>query len=191
MILVVGLGNPGPRYAETRHNLGFRVVDRLADRVGGVVFRERFRGEFATVELNGESVALLKPLTYMNESGRSVQPAAQFFKIPPRSILLVHDELDLPFAEIRLKIGGGDAGNRGVRSVCQALGNDTLRLRIGIGRPPPDFPGSPADFVLQAFAPAERAVIDSVIDRAADAVTLVVTRGIEVAMNATNQRRAR
>jgi PTH1 family peptidyl-tRNA hydrolase len=191
VILVVGLGNPGPRYLDSRHNVGFRVIDRLAERVQNPAFRARFRGVFASVTLSGESVGLLKPETYMNESGKSVQSAMQFFKLAPASVLLVHDELDLGFGDVRLKQGGGDAGNRGVRSVTEAIGPDTLRLRIGIGKPPPDFRGDGADFVLQGFSPAERAELDSVIDRAADAVALLVTRGISVAMNATNQRRPR
>lgn len=190
MILVVGLGNPGPRYAETRHNIGFRVVDRLAERYGSA-FRERFHGQFATGEIDGVSIGLLKPMTYMNDSGRSVLPAVQFFKVKPSERLIVYDELDLPFGVVRLKEGGGTAGHRGMKSICEAIGPDTLRLRIGIGRPPPDFRGSPADFVLQAFTPAERAELDAVIDRAVEAVVLVATRGIQAAMNAVNQRNPR
>jgi PTH1 family peptidyl-tRNA hydrolase len=190
VILVVGLGNPGPRYAETRHNVGFRVVDELCSRGGGS-FRERFHGEFAAVGLFGTQLGLLKPMTFMNESGRSVQPAAQFLKVPPSSLLIIHDELDLPFGELRLKSGGGDAGHRGLKSISQALGPASLRLRVGIGRPPPDFRGAVADFVLQGFSPAERADLPNVVDRAAEAVALVATRGIEVAMNATNQRSPR
>lgn len=190
MILVVGLGNPGPRYAETRHNIGFRVVDSLLERAGGAS-KERFHGLYATVDLSGTSVGLLKPMTYMNESGRSVQPAAQFLKVHPSSILVVYDELDLAFGEVRLKSGGGEAGHRGLKSITQAIGGETKRLRIGIGRPPPEFRGSVPDFVLQRFSPAEQVEIGSLIDRAVEAVTLVATRGIEVAMNATNQRKPR
>jgi PTH1 family peptidyl-tRNA hydrolase len=191
VILVVGLGNPGPRYEGTRHNVGYRVLDRLAQRAGSPVFRAKFRGLFASAELAGQSFGLLKPETYMNESGKSVQPAMQFFKLPASSIVLVHDELDLAFGDVRLKQGGGDAGNRGVRSVTAAIGPDTLRLRIGIGKPPPEFRGGTADFVLQGFPSADLAELDNVIDRAADAVVLLATRGISVAMNATNQRRPR
>jgi PTH1 family peptidyl-tRNA hydrolase len=191
VILVVGLGNPGPRYESTRHNLGFRVIDRLAERGQSPVFRSRFRGNFATVDLLGQALGLLKPGTYMNESGKSVQSALQFYKLKPDSVMLVHDELDLPFGDVKLKQSGGDAGNRGVRSVTEAIGADTLRLRVGIGKPPPDFRGDGADFVLQGFSSAERLDLDNVIDRAADAVVLVATRGISAAMNATNQRRPR
>ena len=187
MILVVGLGNPGPRYADTRHNIGFRLVDRLeGGRSAG--FRERFNGLYASIDLSGTPVGLLKPTTFMNESGKSVQPAMQFFKLKPAELLIVHDELDLPFGDVRLKQGGGEAGHRGLKSIAQAVGSDTLRLRLGIGRPPPEFRGAVADFVLQAFAPAERAELDGIIDRAEAAVTLVVTRGISAAMNAVNQR---
>lgn len=190
-MLVVGLGNPGPRYARTRHNVGFDVVDRLAQRAPNAAFRERFHGSFASVELAGASVGLLKPATFMNESGRSVQPALQFFKAPVHELLVVHDELDLAFGELRLKVGGGDAGHRGLKSISGALGNGYVRLRVGIGRPPAEFQGSVADFVLQGFSLAERVEIERVIDRAADAVVLAATSGISVAMNATNQRQPR
>lgn len=187
MILVVGLGNPGPRYADTRHNVGFRLVDRLeAGRSAG--FRERFNGLYTSIDVSGTVVGLLKPQTFMNDSGRSVQPAMQFFKLKLSDVLIAYDELDLPFGEVRLKEGGGDAGHRGVRSISQAVGSDTLRLRLGIGRPPPEFRGAVADFVLQAFAPAEQATLESMIERAEAAVMSVVTRGISAAMNAVNQR---
>jgi PTH1 family peptidyl-tRNA hydrolase len=189
-MLVVGLGNPGPRYAETRHNVGFRVADHLEGRAGST-FRERFNGWFANVEIAGATVGLLKPATFMNDSGRSVQPAMQFFKLKPPEILVVYDELDLPFGELRLKSGGGHAGHRGVKSISETIGTETVRLRVGIGRPPPEFRGSVADFVLQGFAAAERVELDNVIDRAAKAVALLVTSGLEVAMNATNQRQPR
>jgi PTH1 family peptidyl-tRNA hydrolase len=191
VILVVGLGNPGPRYENTRHNLGFQVIDRLAERAQNPVFRDRFHGTFASATLAGESIGLLKPTTYMNVSGRAVQAAMQFYKLAQSSILLVHDELDLAFGDVRLKQGGGDAGNRGVRSVTECIGPDTLRLRIGIGKPPPEFRGDTADFVLQGFSAAEQAELGKVLDRAADAVALLATRGISAAMNATNQRRPR
>lgn len=188
MILVVGLGNPGAKYADTRHNVGFIVVERLVSAAGGQ-WREKFNGRFSQLELWGTRLVVLEPLTYMNESGRSVQPAAAFFKIEPASVLVVHDELDLPFGELRLKQGGGDAGHRGLKSVSGQLGTpEYARLRVGIDRPPADFRGSQADYVLQAFAPAERAGLDDLIDRAVDAVRLVVERGLASAMNVTNQR---
>jgi PTH1 family peptidyl-tRNA hydrolase len=191
VILIAGLGNPGPRYAETRHNAGFLVIDRLAARAGSPAFREKFQGSFATASVDGVALALLKPLTFMNESARSVQPAVQLYKVPLAALFVVHDELDLPFGELRLKQGGGDGGHRGLRSISGSIGSEYVRLRVGIGRPPPDFRGDPADFVLQGFSLAERSELDSVLARAADALVLAATRGISVAMNATNQRKPR
>ena len=185
--LIVGLGNPGSRYAATRHNVGFMLVDRL---IGAGTFRDKFHGEFAEVSLFGTRVGLLKPGTFMNLSGRSVRAATTFYKVPPTAGLVVHDELDLAFGSLRLKVGGGDAGHRGLRSITSDLGTPGYgRLRIGIGRPPPEFRGDVADFVLQAFAPAEQSELDSVLGKALEAVENVVRRGFAAAMNATNQRR--
>jgi PTH1 family peptidyl-tRNA hydrolase len=187
-LLVVGLGNPGAEYAATRHNLGFLVVDELAARAGSPAFRKKFHGELAEARVGGAPATLLKPLTYMNESGRSVQAAVAFYKLPLAALLVVHDELDLPFAEVRLKSGGGDAGNRGIRSIIAQLGSpDFARLRVGIGRPPPGFRGGAADFVLQGFAPAERAELATLVARAADAAELVASRGLAAAMNVTHR----
>jgi PTH1 family peptidyl-tRNA hydrolase len=197
MLLIAGLGNPGPRYQATRHNLGFRVVDELAKQCGvpASAFQERFHGELASARFQvggrDEELLLLRPQTFMNDSGRSVQAACTFYKIQPSELIVVHDELDLPFGDVRLKKGGGDGGNRGVRSVSAALGPDYLRIRLGIGRPPPDFRGDPADFVLQAFASAELAAVEQMVSRAMEAVTLVTSMGLEKAMNRINQRQAR
>jgi PTH1 family peptidyl-tRNA hydrolase len=183
-VLVVGLGNPGPEYAATRHNLGFLVVDELAARAQNPPFREKFHGELAEARVGGHAFKLLKPLTFMNLSGRSVRAAVSFYKVPLTELVVVHDEIDLPFATIRLKSGGGDAGNRGVRSIAAELGTpDFIRIRIGVGRPPPGFRGSPADFVLQGFAPAERAELAPLVTRAADAAELIASRGLAAAMN--------
>jgi peptidyl-tRNA hydrolase, PTH1 family len=187
VILVAGLGNPGPRYAETRHNVGFMVVDRLVDVRGGL-WRSRFSGQFVQLEIGEARVAVLKPETFMNDSGRSVGAAAGFFKIAPERVLVVHDELDLPFGTLRLKRGGGEAGHNGLRSVAQHLGRDFVRLRMGIGKPPPEFRGRGADFVLQGFAPAERERLGAFVDRATEAVVLTVERGLDAAMNAVNRR---
>jgi PTH1 family peptidyl-tRNA hydrolase len=195
MRLIAGLGNPGPRYQATRHNIGFRVIDELARQcaVPASAFRERFHGEIASARLSdsGEELLLLRPQTFMNDSGRSVQAACTFYKIKPADLIVAHDELDLPFADVRLKKGGGDGGNRGIRSVTAALGPDYVRIRLGIGRPPPDFRGDPADFVLQAFAPAEQATVDEMLARATEAVSLVTSLGLEKAMNRINQRPSR
>ena len=187
-MLIVGLGNPGAEYEGTRHNIGFAVVDALSARVGSAPFRRRFHGDYAEAPLGDRSVGLLKPLTFMNDSGRSVQAAAAFYKRAPEDVLVVHDELDLPFADLKLKIGGGDAGHRGLRSVSAALGPAYARLRVGIGRPPPGFAGTPADFVLRAFAPAEQAALSTLVERAVDAAELVVRSGIAAAMNQINRR---
>src|SRR5262249_8191545 len=141
-VIVVGLGNPGPEYAHTRHNLGFMVVDELAARAGGAAFRSKFHGELAESRVGSGPASLLKPQTYMNSAGRSVEAALAFYKLPPSEVLVVHDELDLEFGDIRLKQGGGDAGHNGLKSITQSLGTSGYpRLRLGIGKPPPGFRG--------------------------------------------------
>lgn len=189
MILVAGLGNPGSRYAETRHNIGFIVVERVVARAGGTPWRPRFSGLISELTLAGERALVLEPQTFMNRSGEAVRAAAAFYKIQPREVLVVHDELDLPFGTVRLKLGGGEAGHNGLRSVTEQLGTrDYVRLRVGIGKPPPGFRGDGADFVLQAFAPAERASVDDLVERASSAVALFAERGLEHAMNVTHRR---
>ena len=140
-LLVVGLGNPGPNYAKTRHNLGFVVADLLAERIGSKFkVHKRSGAEVVTGRLGGRSIVLAKPRTYMNESGRQVGPLAKFYSVPPADIVVVHDELDIEFGRIRLKFGGGVAGHNGLRSVSAALGTkDFQRVRVGIGRPPGAF----------------------------------------------------
>lgn len=197
MILVVGLGNPGPRYALTRHNAGFLVIDALslAPLAQGrrvVPFQTRFEGQYAELELAGKQVGLLKPDTFMNASGRSVRAATAALKLDLDAVLVVHDELDIRFGELRLKAGGGDGGHRGIRSISAELGSpDYGRLRVGIGRPPPDFQGDIADFVLQAASAEEQAGLASVLERASEVVESVVTDGLSQAMNRTNQRTVR
>lgn len=190
-MIVVGLGNPGPEYAQTRHNLGFMVVDELAARAGGAAFRNKFQGELAESRVGGGPATLLKPQTYMNNSGRSVQAALAFYKLPPSELLVVHDELDLEFGDVRLKQGGGNAGHNGLKSITQSLGTpDYARLRVGIGKPSPGFGGSGADFVLEGFRAAEKAELGRLVERAADAVELVAKVGLAAAMNTTNRRGA-
>lgn len=191
MILLVGLGNPGARYAATRHNVGVMVAERAVEVAGGGPWRGKFNGRLASLSLGGQPLAALCPETFMNESGRSVQPCAAFYKLEPSQVLLVHDELDLPFGELRMKQGGGDAGHRGIRAVSEHLGPGTVRLRVGIGRPPPEFRGDVADFVLQAFAPQERAALDEVLARSIEAITLLASRGLPAAMNVIHQRTSR
>ena len=190
MILVVGLGNPGKAYAHTRHNFGFEVVDRVVGRAGGGPYRDKFLGSFAEIVVEGQRVGALKPGTYMNESGRSVIAAMGFYKIEPKDVLVVHDELDLPFGDVKLKKGGGEAGHNGLKSVSQHLGTkDYIRLRLGVGKPPSGFRGSGADFVLEGFAASERARLDDIVEEAVQAVALFVGRGLEHAMNVTNRRK--
>jgi peptidyl-tRNA hydrolase, PTH1 family len=189
VILAVGLGNPGDRYAGTRHNVGFAAVERLAARHGPVAWRAKFLGNYAELGLGAIRVGVLEPLTYMNESGRSVRAAADFFKLAASDILVVHDELDLPLGQVRLKAGGGDAGHRGLRSLTAHLGGgDYVRVRVGIGRPPPNFRGEVADYVLEGFPLPDRPVVDEVVSRAAEAIEVVVERGLSAAMNQVNQR---
>lgn len=192
-MIIAGLGNPGARYRETRHNIGFRVVDLIAERWGRPAFREKFHSELALVELPGpggrEKTYLQKPQTFMNLSGDAVQPAAAFFKLSPAEVLVVHDELDLPLGRLQLKEGGGSGGHNGLKSITNRLGTpDFKRLRVGIGRPPADFRGKPSDFVLQAFAPSEEPAVEDLLARAADAVELLVKSGMPAAMNETNRR---
>ena len=181
MHLIVGLGNPGKKYERNRHNVGFMVAERLARACGLPDFREKFSGSFA----KGHAIAVLEPQTFMNLSGESVQPAAAFLKVEPARIVVVHDELDLPWKDVRLKVGGGHAGHNGLRSIIARLGTpEFVRVRVGVGRPAPGFRGDVADWVLSDFDAIERAELPDVIDRACAAVDKVVAEGAAAAMNA-------
>jgi PTH1 family peptidyl-tRNA hydrolase len=178
-LLVVGLGNPGREYAGHRHNAGFMVADELARRHGGS-WRTKFSGELAEVRIGDRRVALLKPMLYMNLSGRSLSAAARFFKVPPDRLLVVHDEGDFDLARLQLRLGGGLAGHNGLRSIAQELGTqEFLRLRIGVGRPGRGDRRDLADYVLSDFAPEDDA--DAIVARAADAVEALVRDGLEAA----------
>lgn len=181
--LVVGLGNPGPEYERTRHNVGFLVADSLAERVGGRFTVHKKSGtDLLQARLDGRQVLIAKPRSYMNLSGRPVSALARFFSVPPTEVIVVHDELDLPFGAVRLKRGGGEGGHNGLRSISGALTTkDYLRTRIGIGRPPGR--QDPADFVLKPFAAAERKEVRVVVEQAADAVELLLRVGLEAAQN--------
>jgi PTH1 family peptidyl-tRNA hydrolase len=182
-LLVVGLGNPGPDYAKTRHNLGFMVADILADRIGsGFKVHKKSGAEVTTGRLGGRSVVLAKPRVYMNESGRQVGPLARFYSVAPADVIILHDELDIDFGRIRLKFGGGVAGHNGLRSVSSALGtNDFQRVRIGVGRPPGRKSG--ATFVLENFTAAERPEVPTICEQAADATEFLIELGLEPAQN--------
>jgi PTH1 family peptidyl-tRNA hydrolase len=185
--LVVGLGNPGREYASHRHNVGFLVVEELASRLRADAFRDKFSAQWTKGSKGDEQVVLLQPQTFMNESGRSVQPAAAFFKVEPGNVLVVHDELDLPFGDVRLKMGGGHAGHNGLRSIIQHLGtSDFPRLRFGVGRPPPGFRGEVADFVLSGFDGDERVRLVDLVTTAAEAAMDVFERGLQPAANRLN-----
>ena len=179
--LIAGLGNPGPSYAANRHNAGFLTADVLAARAG-VRFRAgKFRAMAADGRLAGRIVTIIKPLTFMNESGSPVAGVTGFYRLPPEQVVVIHDELDLPFGSIRLKLGGGDNGHNGLRSVTARLGSDYYRVRMGIGRPPGRM--DPAAYVLRDFAAPERAELPLVLERAADAVEILLDKGLAAAQN--------
>ncbi|WP_045876402.1 aminoacyl-tRNA hydrolase [Pseudofrankia sp. DC12] len=180
--LVVGLGNPGPEYASTRHNAGYLVVDLLAERHGARLRSHKSRADAAQLRLGGAAAVLARPRSYMNVSGPTVAALRSFFKVDPARVIVVHDELDIPFGAVRLKRGGGDNGHNGLRSITSSLGTrDYLRVRFGIGRPPGRM--DPADFVLRDFAAPERRELPFLVDRAADAVEALVAEGLEPAQN--------
>ncbi|MEU2252864.1 aminoacyl-tRNA hydrolase [Nocardia xishanensis] len=182
-VLVVGLGNPGPEYERTRHNVGFLVADVLAERVGGrFAVHKKSGADLLQARLDGRQVLIAKPRSYMNLSGRPVAALARFFSVPPTEVIVVHDELDLPFGAVKLKRGGGEGGHNGLRSISSALTTkDYVRTRIGIGRPPGR--QDPADFVLKPFSTPERKEVPVIVEQAADAVELLLRVGLETAQN--------
>ena len=185
-LLVAGLGNPGRQYAATRHNVGFMVADELARRHGGS-FRSKFSSELSEIRVGRARIALLKPLTYMNESGRAVGPAVGFFKVAAEALLVVHDEVDLDVGRLQARAGGGLAGHNGLRSVSSALGTqEFLRLRVGVGRPERGDRRPVADFVLAPFEP--EVDVDGLVGRAADAAETIVGEGLDAAQTRFNER---
>jgi peptidyl-tRNA hydrolase, PTH1 family len=188
VVLVVGLGNPGPQYAGNRHNVGFMVAERLREKLGGAgAFREKFAGELAKGSLGtrGDSeLVVLRPLTFMNLSGRSVQRAAAFFQVAVQDVLVVHDDLDLGWQTVRVKVGGGSGGHNGLKSITESLGSpDYVRIRVGIGRPAH---GSSESWVLSDFSSTEQSELTGVVDRGVRAIETVLERGVERAMNEFN-----
>jgi PTH1 family peptidyl-tRNA hydrolase len=183
-LLVAGLGNPGREYERTRHNAGWMVVDELARRRDGS-FRSKFAGQLAEVRDGDLRLALLKPETYMNVSGRSVGQAARFFKVEPGALLVVHDDVDLEPGRLQARLGGGLAGHNGLRSIAEVLGTqDFLRLRIGVGRPERGDRRPVADYVLSTFEP--EVDVDALISKAADAVEAMARDGLEAAQSRYN-----
>ncbi|NYH80301.1 PTH1 family peptidyl-tRNA hydrolase [Actinopolyspora biskrensis] len=182
LALIVGLGNPGPRYAGNRHNVGFLVADELAERIGGKFKRHKSGADVAEGRLDGTRAALAKSRSLMNLSGGPVAGAARFYKVRPESVIVIHDELDLAYGTVRLKRGGGENGHNGLRSISKSLGTrDYLRVRFGVDRPPGRM--DPADYVLRDFSRTERSELGFFVDRCADAVAALATKGLEAAQN--------
>ena len=193
--VVVGLGNPGDEYARSRHNSGFMTIDRIAKKNGVALTRRKFKGLIAEVTIAGKPALLVKPQTFYNVSGACVAALLGYFKIPPQRLIVVHDELDIEAGRLLIKQGGGDAGNRGVRSIAEALGaTEFVRVRIGIGRPADPQPNKEddkegnKDYLLRPMTSTERAALESNLDRAASAVEALAESGLERAMNRYNQR---
>jgi PTH1 family peptidyl-tRNA hydrolase len=185
--LVVGLGNPGERYADTRHNIGAMVAARAAERAGIALKRQGYQGLYGVGRLVGEETTVLLPQTYMNRSGASVAPACQSLGIMPGDLIVVHDEIDLPFGTLRIKVGGGHGGHNGLRSITDALGHgDFIRLRLGVARPPAG--GDVSGHVLSRFASGERTQLNDYLDAATEALEFLLRRGPSEAMNAYNNR---
>ncbi|MFF6781592.1 aminoacyl-tRNA hydrolase [Streptomyces sp. NPDC012510] len=188
--LIAGLGNPGPEYAANRHNVGFMVVDLLAERIGGR-FKRAGKAQAQVVEgrigppgPGNRRVILAKPMSFMNVSGGPVTALRDFYKVPVANIVAIHDELDIDYGALRLKLGGGDNGHNGLKSMTKAMGSDYHRVRFGIGRPPGRM--QVADFVLRDFSGVERKELDYFVDRAADAVECLVIEGLERAQGTYN-----
>ncbi len=190
MKLIVGLGNPGGEYDETRHNVGFQVIDELKQQFSHAVFDKKFKGLVTRARIGGEDAILLKPMTYMNLSGESVGPAAGFYKIPPEDIIVIHDELDIEPGRIKLKKGGGHGGHNGLKSLVKHLPNANFtRVRLGIGRPPPRW--ETANYVLGKFTKQEQPIIEEVISSATKAVEVILEEGLPSAMKEYNRNPAK
>lgn len=184
--VVAGLGNPEPEYDRTRHNLGFLTVDELAARLDARLKRSKHSALVGETRDGDTRLVLAKPLTYMNLSGRAVAQLMRFYKVEPADIIVIHDELDLPFGTVRVKLGGGTAGHNGLNSVAQAIGPGFARVRVGIGRP--QGRKDPVDFVLESFTKSEAPEVPALVDRAADAVLAIVREGVSEAQTTYNRR---
>lgn len=187
MKLVVGLGNPGPRYAATRHNIGFLVVERLADEFRVSLKKQGHQGVYGVGSIRGQQTTLLLPQTFMNRSGVSVGSACRSLGVAPGDLIVVHDDIDLPFGVVKIRSGGGHGGHNGIRSIQEVLGvGDFVRVKIGVGRPPAG--GDVAGYVLNPFAAAEKKVLDSLLVNSVGVLQAVLERGALAAMNEFNNR---
>jgi peptidyl-tRNA hydrolase, PTH1 family len=183
---VVGLGNPGPRYEGTRHNVGVVVLEELLGRTGSRLKNHKSGCLVAEARLASTSTILARPTSYMNESGRPVASLVRYYKVATENLIVVHDEIDIPFGEVRVKLGGGTAGHNGLNSIVPHLGKEFVRIRVGVSRPRGR--QDPADYVLSDFSSAERKELPFIVDKAADAVESVIEHGVERAMNEVNTR---
>lgn len=185
--LIVGLGNPGPSYSGHRHNVGAMVVDELASRTGANLRSHKARAASAEVRIDAQRAIIAKPLTFMNESGGPVAGLLSFYKVAVENLVVIHDDLDIPFADVRLKLGGGEGGHNGLRSITKSAGTrDYLRVRVGIGRPPGRM--DPADYVLHDFASSERSEVPLLVSDAADAVERLLGQGLVAAQQEWHSR---
>ena len=182
MKVIVGLGNPGVHYRGIRHNIGFQVVDRLAEIHHILISTKRFKSLYGTGWIDSQRVILVKPMTFMNRSGEAVRKVVHFFQVGMEDLIVIHDDLDLPFGRLRFKRRGGDGGHQGVRSIIESIGGNTfLRLKVGIGRPPKGM--DPAEYVLSPFDEAEQPPLDQIISQAAEFLMVMLLEGINTAMN--------
>lgn len=182
MKIIFGLGNPGIRYRKTRHNIGFQIVDKLAEKYHIRISSKRFKSLYGKGRIGPQEIILAKPMTYMNRSGEAVREALDFFHLPSEDLIIIHDDLDLPFGRLRFKQKGGDGGHQGVRSIIECLNqNNFLRLKVGIGRPPDGM--DPSEYVLSPFDQIEQSNLGEVISRGAEAIKVLLLEGLERAMN--------
>lgn len=188
MHLVAGLGNPGREYADNRHNIGFMVADALAGRWRVGAWKSKFGAEIAQTEVAGQRVVLVKPQQYMNCSGEPVQNVAAFFQVPPKDIVIIHDEIDLEFGRLKVKVGGGHGGHNGLRSLLEQIGPAFVRVRSGVGHP--GHKERVVGHVLGAFSKSEQKDLPLLIETSADAVEAILRQGVVVAMNRYNQEKA-
>lgn len=185
MFLITGLGNPGEKYARTRHNIGFKVVNRWSEVLGAPMKNRRFQSRNSTAHFRGKNILLLRPITYMNRSGQAVKGCMDYYRLRPEQILIIHDDLDLPTGKLKLVQKGGAGGHKGVRSIIDHLGTDRFsRLKIGIGRP--RYEEDMEDYVLSSFYPDEKDIMEKTVPKAISACELFVSEGVERAMNQVN-----